>query len=537
MLGGGRPLFEDVDGGRSGAPVYQLPVSSRDAQDELFEMIHKDGGPRFVRASSSGSGSSSSRGETSEGTVAQQDRKRNGPRERRQQQVFDYDDDKDDVEEEPPLRPSSRTRQRPASPPPTRQQPRTRLRPASPVPQPQTSALIDQWAADLNNVLGRALQPLLNMLGSIAVKLRIQDVRVLMMWDNLKRSPQDRAASIVQSAESVEAFVAANVQVIGRPLLETYIASVTSDVWDAQQQQQQGPQAIGDCFDITALDRNPPRTIGGASDGMSAQSRVLQAERQELHLITEFNHAVAHAQTARRALLDGTGNVIASTRADEAERAAQQALRNIQAQLTTLRQQVLLQDDVGRARQALGAQENEQLFAPAWSFQLVSDAAMRSLVSVPAWAAMEMAVAWVRRQRGCSTYTLRELICSPAIVDNFALVVAYQYLNTGDAATTDTGGSGTIKRRTGKTYLNVNKVRDQLQERMRVAADWFSLTVTTSTHPLLRRFDEHVRKERQARWPNPAALDAEPDARNQWGEKMALYRKALPQRELIVRPG
>lgn len=91
----------------------------------------------------------------------------------------------------------------------------------------QEKELIKHWCDDLNDIIGRGLQPLIQAMGGLAVKLRIPhgDIRFLMQYDERKISIHDRIFSIVKPANNIEEFMRVNRE-LGSQLLATYLDSV-----------------------------------------------------------------------------------------------------------------------------------------------------------------------------------------------------------------------------------------------------------------------------------------------------------------------
>lgn len=330
------------------------------------------------------------------------------------------------------------------------------------------------WSDELNDIVQRANQPILNLLGAVAVKLRLDDVRSLMTYDAKKKDPREKLA-IVQGydAKTVEEWARSNA-FLGPQLLGLYLKSVTVDQWKLN-----APILnINACLDIRTLDRG--------------------------HLPEhEYEHAT-------RAQLDAAEQRVIANPNDA------NALRN----RDLIRAQLELQDGVDRVYALLAGQEAERVFSPAWAFGVIPEAAFIRFISPTAWSAIQMAVGYITRLPRCQDVTLKELACSESVLDYFATVVAYHYLNTGDATGITGGGGGTIKRARngGKTYLNVNTARNEMSERMALIAEVFSRDVYKREHPLLAHFDQRI-----------STLSPE----EQVG--MAVYRQHFPQRMLVVR--
>lgn len=341
------------------------------------------------------------------------------------------------------------------------------------------------WTDELNDIVQRACAPMLTLLGAIAGKLRIDDVRTLMVYNENVKDPYAKLA-IVQgkTATSVEAWARENA-FLGPKLIGLYLQSVTTEQW---KKTSVSPMKVNACLDIRVLDRND---IPDHHDVIRATPARVEAAQQ---------------------VVDNRQRAFDANPTNETRVALDQAVET----LNLIRTQLVIQDGVNRVRELLEGHQEEMTFAPAWAFGVMPDAAFTRFISPPAWGAIQMGVAWIQRQSPrCASFTLKELVCSEGVLDHFATVVAYHFLNLGDG-TGITNGSGNLKR--ARNYLNVNKMRDEMLLRMRVTATWFETCVFTRTHPLLAKFDERI-----------AMLDVADRA------PLEVYRQHLPKRLLVAR--
>lgn len=341
------------------------------------------------------------------------------------------------------------------------------------------------WTDELNDIVQRACAPFLTLLGAIAGKLRIDDVRTLMVYNASVKDPYAKLA-IVQGkyATSVAQWAHENA-FLGPKLLGLYLQAVTTERW---KQTSSSPMKVNACLDIRILDRND---LSNHDDVLRATPARVEAAEQVV-------------ENRRRAFEANPTN--------ENRIALDQAAETV----LVLQTQLAIQDDLNRVRRLMEANHAEETFAPAWAFGVMPDAAFTRFISPPAWGAIQMGVAWIQRQSPrCASFTLKELVCSEGVLDHFATVVAYHFLNLGDG-TGITNGSGNLKR--ARNYLNVNKMRDEMLLRMRVTATWFETCVFTRTHPLLAKFDERI-----------AMLDVADRA------PLEVYRQHLPKRLLVAR--
>jgi hypothetical protein len=339
------------------------------------------------------------------------------------------------------------------------------------------------WTDELNDIVQRACAPMLTLLGAIAGKLRIDDVRTLMVYNENVKDPYSKLA-IVQgkTATSVEAWARENA-FLGPKLIGLYLQSVTTEQW---KKTSVSPMKVNACLDIRVLDRND---IPDHHDVIRATPARVDAAQQ---------------------VVDNRQRAFDANPTNETRAALDQAVET----LNLIRTQLVIQDGVNRVRELLEGHQEEMTFAPAWAFGVMPEAAFTRFISPPAWAAIQAGVGWIRRLPRCGNYTLKELVCSESILDHFATVIAYHFLNLGDG-TGITSGGGNLKR--ARTYLNVNKMRDDLLLRMHLIATWFQMSVFTRTHPLLKKFDERI-----------AMLDPADRA------PLEIYRQHLPMRMLVA---
>jgi hypothetical protein len=171
----------------------------------------------------------------------------------------------------------------------------------------------------------------------------------------------------------------------------------------------------------------------------------------------------------------------------------------------------------------------EARFAPAWAFSVLNNSVFRAVASPAVLAAMEMAHNQVRTFPGCSTFTLKELLCSKDTMNQFVFLTSRHYMR--DVSVLAGSGGGGSRKKSGN-YINVNQARKELQERTYVISVWFE-RVYAVTNPILAKFDAYCESIR-----NKTAVDMGDgtDARQvldpEFKKRMELYRDALPQREL-----
>jgi len=87
---------------------------------------------------------------------------------------------------------------------------------------------------------------------------------------------------------------------------------------------------------------------------------------------------------------------------------------------------------------------DEYRYAPAWVWGVLGDSTFRTILEHSTFSAFEIALAQVRRVPGAGSFTLKELICSEGVRDQFAFLVASGFLfaSGGNAYPASTGAGG-----------------------------------------------------------------------------------------------
>lgn len=138
----------------------------------------------------------------------------------------------------------------------------------------------------------------------------------------------------------------------------------------------------------------------------------------------------------------------------------------------------------------LSISEVELKFAPAWAFESLSNSIFRHIWSTTSLAAVEAAAQAVRRIEGCSSFTIKELISSEQVSDQFAFLVSASYLNSGDGIPQAQGRGGRGGNRQS-TYLNVLRMREMLASKIYTCNIWFE-SVRKRPNPLVAQFKQQV---------------------------------------------
>jgi hypothetical protein len=346
--------------------------------------------------------------------------------------------------------------------------------------------LVARIVVELNDIISRAAQPLLTFVGMIAVKLRENDVRNLLAWpagpNGATTSIKERL-QIVEPAKTMAEFIAKNRE-LGSTLLGMYMNAGTTL---APLPTAATPSPINACFDLDDLERIDA-IRRSADDDLDQEIQRLEIERQQQLLA-----AVTSNQILR--------------------------LEQIDTLIRARKEAKLLRGGIN----ALMGGDVELKFAPAWAFQVMGDAVFRRILSISTLAAIEASAAAVRRIPNCSSFTVKELICSPQVSDQFAFLVSASYLSSGDGIPPAQRGAGRGGNR-NTTYLNVHTMRQQLASKIYACNVWFETGVSRRTHPLRSAFSEQCVRKRANIAPRDLAS---------WEARMAAYLEAMPRYELV----
>ncbi|MBX9636959.1 MAG: hypothetical protein K2Q45_05350 [Nitrosomonas sp.] len=140
----------------------------------------------------------------------------------------------------------------------------------------------------------------------------------------------------------------------------------------------------------------------------------------------------------------------------------------------------------------LGISELELKFAPAWAFEMVSNSIFRLIWSTTSLAAVEATAQAVRRIEGCSTFTVKELISSDQVSDQFAFLVSASFLNSGDGLP-PSATAGRSNKRQKNIWYNVFNMRNMLAEKIFTCNIWFEM-VRKRTNPIVEQFRQQTAK-------------------------------------------
>lgn len=332
---------------------------------------------------------------------------------------------------------------------------------------------IISWETDLAYIVRRGIAPLIRFLGAVSVKMGADDIRPLLVWSKEPELEKRYGTIVKRGAKTAEEFVANNAH-LGATMLKHYLDTIK--VPEVPGPGLQAP--IGAGFSLDDLDANPA---------------YLRARFQK-PLVADLMQRIAEAQRNRDAV-----------------------------RAHTLRQELARLE----ALESVADRELEALFAPAWAFEVLGSAAFRHIANDTTLAAIDMAHSKVRRIAGCASFTIKELICSDQVSDQFAFMVAAEWLNSGDVSDV---GSRSKKRGTGTRYFNINQLRLQLGRQLDTCAIWFE-AVVARPNPLVAAFEEKLRGLLGP--PPPEGAEAEQEERARRSDTLLAYGRMLPQRELV----
>lgn len=358
--------------------------------------------------------------------------------------------------------------------------------PKTAVPTPPslpTTNPVRTLAKAINRVLQRALTPLLDSIGALAFAIGEQDVRSLLVYDERNKGarrdlPADRLRIIDEEdpqLTTVAYLMERYEPILGNAFLNVYLEQTligldkkAKELYDSEKKKE---TTINDCVDF---DRDLPFYPLSPNPETLALLKSLPEPHSEI-----VKNRIAELETAQE------------------------------------------------AARMIGLTDAESRFAPAWAFSMLGNSVFRAIASPPVLAAFEMATNQVRSFPGCSTFTLKELLCSPATMNHFVFLAARHYMRDISvlAATKEKKG-----RRAGGNYINVNQARKQLDERAWLTGIWFE-GVYAVTNPLLAEFDAYRDKLRRTETLASGERVSMPLPHAQ-EQRMLQYRAALPQREL-----
>jgi hypothetical protein len=152
--------------------------------------------------------------------------------------------------------------------------------------------LLERLHTELNHLVSRALQPVIRFVGMVAMRLRYDDSRILLQWNDNPKATMDERLSIVKKGTSLEDFVQKNL-FLGTRFLQMFVSAFDvpqEDDYDEEEiaEEQKNPvrrtlsfqnAPIGACFDLDG---------GGLvqlnSTNVSLQNALRQLVRSEVEV-------------------------------------------------------------------------------------------------------------------------------------------------------------------------------------------------------------------------------------------------------------
>lgn len=396
------------------------------------------------------------------------------------------DDYEEEEEDDLPIVPDSNTRPVPAPPLTTASSSTVpavvAATPPPPVPPAQP---VKQLARAINNVLQRALVPLLDSIGALAFALGEQDVRSFMVYDERQKGsrrdlPTDRLRVIDEDdpkLTTVAYLMERYEPILGNAFLSIYLEQALVSLTNQGNQllEESKQKLINACFDFDRDLLFEPPFLN------SAQTLEALKKLPEPHS-EKIKAKIAELETAQEA--------------------------------------------AGMVRRT----DPESRFAPGWAFSVLGNSVFRAIASPPVLAAFEMAANQVRSFPGCSSFTLKELLCSSATMNQFVFLAARHYMRDISVLAAAAGSSRGGRKRQGGNYINVNQARKELQERAFLISIWFE-RVYAVPNPLLAQFDTYRRALKHTETLS-GGLEVSMPLDPAFEARMQQYRDALPQREL-----
>lgn len=400
------------------------------------------------------------------------------------------------------------------------------------VSRPAANATLVTLARDINDVLERALQPMLSAVSAVAWKLGFQDARYLLLYrddgpdsecgvtlpsSRLRIVDEDPGSPALQSMAE---FKRRYEPLLGTTFLRSFLA-----------------QTLGDTSDLNLADLE--RKAAAAKP--SASTTTAKKKSTSSGVVTLMEPIGSSSCFDFERDLAGPGVPAVNPEA--------------LSQLERLHREYPNDDDIARNLQRLrdgqaalrlfSLDKPESRYAPAWAFEVLNSAVFRAFVAPAGLAAFEMAHAHVRRIPGCSSFTMKELICSQGVADQFAFLVAHQYMDATKGLPVEKPTRTTGRSRSA--YVNINQMRQMLMQRAYLCTIWFE-SVRATANSLVHEFEQYRARVRQQRYPGvglPVAGEPVPDLndpgrraweqrrdRAEWERRMDEYAQQLPRREL-----
>jgi hypothetical protein len=325
--------------------------------------------------------------------------------------------------------------------------------------------IVRDFAGAINDVLEQSLTVMLDAVSAVAYKLGEQDVRRVLLWRPTdKNAPENPLAYLRIIDESdpdlktVDYFIRTYSPKLGVLFIQTFLES-----W-LQEQKEETEKLVAS---LTA-----PPTAGaeliGSNGCFDFESEIMNPR--------DFGNRLLTSSRVTKQLQDLLQGIDPAS--EDAKKIRLQYVRNKAAKDTV---------------KLLRLKKPEIQFAPAWAFDVISSNVFREFVKPAHLVAFELALSQVNRIRGCETFTMKELICSKGVMDQFAWMVAYQYMDASKGLPMHHP-----KHQQGERgiYVNINHMRETVQKRAYLCRIWFE-SVRAMPNPMLQQFAMHKEKERE----------------------------------------
>jgi hypothetical protein len=387
-----------------------------------------------------------------------------------------------------------------SQPPPSAQQPP----PAEAKDAKMQEEAVRDLARSINHLLARSLTNMLDLMGSVCWKLGDNDVRHSLVY--LPHGPKDKREDPLSflriideddtNLTSMGYFISKYAPKLGMPFLRAYLQP-----W---------------------MDREKAKTEKLLAEPL--QKKPATSPTKSQIPLVGASHCFDFQEDLDRSYAFGTEVIDDDRRI--AQLSAFMKTPGFGGDASVYAQRLVYEKMRTKAQELLTLPEPEMAFAPAWAFELLSSDVFRAFVAPARLAAVDLAHAQVTRIRGCETFTVKELICSKGVVDQFAWMIAYQYMDASKGLPMHRPKGEKGER---GIYVNINHMRETVQKRAFLCTIWFE-SVRAFPNPILAQFTEY-RAKQYDRAKKVHLLDT-PEKEFAWNAAMDMYYQSLPKREL-----
>lgn len=368
---------------------------------------------------------------------------------------------------------------------------------------------VHEIARSINNILARALTNMLDLMGSVSWKLGDSDVRHSLVY--LPHGPKNRREDplsylrIIDENDpeltTMDYFFNTYSPKLGMRFLEAYLK-----IWMEFQKSKTEEMLLPK---VSGAPVKSQISFMGASHCFDFQ--------EDLDRTYAFGEEVVK-DDARVAQLNNRKRALEANPSPDVD---------VKEAIAAYARQLVHEKMVEKTQDLLGLSGPEMAFAPAWAFELVSSDVFRAFVAPARLAAVDLAHAQIIRIKGCESFTIKELICSKGVVDQFAWMIAYQYMDASKGLPMHRPKGEKGER---GIYVNINHMRETVQKRAYLCTIWFE-SVRAFPNPILAQFDKY-RDEQLQRQKYLQLLDDSDAKAAAWNASMDALKASLPKREL-----